>query len=86
MATLESRIDKLERQTAVEQRAYIFCVMRAGADDEEIRTLGNNGLRRADGETLADFKERVIAHIEPGREGCGPALLIAGYADDDSPD
>jgi len=28
---------------------------------------------------------RVKVHIAPGRAGCGPAILVAGYTDDDDP-
>ena len=84
MATLKNRLEALESRTGGEQHeSEIIVVMSEGRDLEDIQTLGMNALRRAAGESANDFIDRVAAHIAPGRENAGPAIMLAGFADDD---
>ena len=86
MATLESRIMRLERVLPMpnKQRNALILVTEVGRDPDSLIGLYGQDLRRLPNETVEDFIDRMEAHLRATRGQSLPLIAFAQYLGDEN--
>jgi len=83
MSTIARRLDKLELETAPKIRPLlILTICRAGADDNDLVSVGGVPFERDPGEPVEGYKSRAVAWAKSKHTGDLPIILHCQYRKD----